>query len=297
MRFSLQPLTATIGAELVGLDLRNPLDPESIASIRGALLEHLVLFIRDQDISPADQHRFCSYFGPVLPSIGRRNSDEVHGVSVLDQVHPVGQGGDEWHSDHMFSPEPPLGTVLRAVQLPSVGGDTCFVNMVAAYEALSPPLQAFLDGLSAVNSNERTVARIKNLGIYENDFDREPPHRATHPIVRLHPETGHRSLYVSPRDTLRICELSPRESEGLLSLLFQHFQSPDFQCRFQWQTNSIAFWDNRVVQHRAIPDYRERRLMHRVMIGDTSPVRGARREGARPTSGRESHHRHRDADR
>ena len=274
MTVSVHPLTPTIGAELGGLDLTLSLDDESVAEIRAALLEHLVVFVRGQEIGPAEQRRFCSRFGPIVPSVGRRLTDQVEGVTVLDQVRPVGQGADEWHSDHMFSPDPPLGTVLRAVQLPATGGDTCYASMYAAYEALSPSLKLFLGGLTAENSNERTVARVKHLGIYANDFDREPHHTAVHPVVRVHPETGRKALYVSPRDTVRICELAPPESAAVLAMLFKHVQSPDFQCRFRWEKDSIAFWDNRAVQHRAIPDYGERRVMHRAMVGGGGPVVG-----------------------
>lgn len=272
MTLSVRPLTPTIGAELDGLDLTSPLSDETVAEVRAALLAHLVVFMRGQNISSSAQRDFCARFGPIVPSVGRRLSDEVEGVTVLDQVRPVGQGADEWHSDHMFAPEPPLGTVLRAVQLPSLGGDTCYTSLYAAYEALSPSMQSLVDELSAENSNARTVARVKHLGIFANDFDREPSHSATHPVVRAHPETGRKALYISPRDTLRICELSESESAAVLSILFGHIASPEFQCRFRWEVGSVAFWDNRVVLHRAVPDYGERRVMHRAMVGGGGPV-------------------------
>jgi len=269
---SAQPLTPTIGAELRGVDLSVPLHDETVAEIRSALLEHHVVFLRGQDLDASQQLAFCARFGPIARSIGKRSDDQVEGVTVLDQIRPVGQGADEWHSDHMFASDPPLGTILYAVQLPRTGGDTCYVNMAAAYDALSPSLQEFLSGLTAENSNERTVARIGSYELYENaaELSRQGPHKATHPVVRVHPETSRKVLYVSPRDTMRIHELSQRESDAILSLLFAHIESPEFQCRFRWEKGSLAFWDNRAVQHRAIPDYGERRIMHRTMIGDES---------------------------
>ena len=286
MAISVHPLTPTIGAELRGVELGARLSDETVAEIRAALLEHHAVFIRGQDIDAHQQLEFCARFGPVVPSVGKRHSDRVDGVTVLDQIRPVGQGADEWHSDHMFSSEPPLGTVLFAVRLPRTGGDTCYVSMAAAYDALSSSMQGFLDGLTAHNSNERTVANIKESGVYENakDLDRLGPYTATHPVVRIHPETGRKVLYVSPRDTIRIHELSRAESDAVLSILFAHIQSPEFQCRFRWEKGSVAFWDNRAVQHRAIPDYEERRIMQRTMIGDASGVAdSSARPGSVPT--------------
>ncbi|MBW2423033.1 MAG: TauD/TfdA family dioxygenase [Deltaproteobacteria bacterium] len=270
MAISLHPLTPTLGAELRGVDLAERLGDETVATIRRALLDHHVVFLREQEIDAHQQIEFCKRFGPIMPSIGKRLGDRVDGVTVLDQIRPVGQGADEWHSDHMFSPNPPLGTVLYAVQLPRIGGDTCYVDMGAAYDALSPSMQRFLDELTAINSNERTLARIDRTSLYENAqaLARRGADRATHPLVRKHPDTGRKVLYASPRDTIRIHELSERESERILSLLFAHLESPELQCRFRWEPGSLAFWDNRAVQHRAIPDYRERRIMHRTMIAE-----------------------------
>jgi taurine dioxygenase len=269
---SVTPLTAAIGAEVRGVDLRDPIDGETFAQIHAAFLEHLVLTFPDQDLSPDALVRFAERFGTVVPSAGTRFTDDTPGVSVLDQVRPTNQGNDTWHSDHMFLPDPPLGTMLRAVQLPRVGGDTCFASMYAAYEGLSPPLQRFLDGLTARNSAARIVARVKDLGVYRNDVEKDMRAPVVHPVVRVHPETGRKALFVCENFTSRIVELSEDESAGVLSILFEHIKAPAFQCRIRWQPNTLALWDNRAVQHCAVADYDERRVMHRTLIAGDAPV-------------------------
>jgi len=267
----IRPLTGAIGAEIRGVDLREPLDGPQLDTVRRALLDHLVIFVRDQDISLDDQVRFSRYFGEVIPGKGTRVTDEVAGVNVLDQVAPKGQGADDWHSDHMFLPEPPMGTTLRSVQLPTFGGDTCFTSMYAAYDALSETMRQFLDGLTATNSAAPVVARVKNMGLYANDIERDMHPPVVHPVVRVHPETRRKSLFVCGNYTTRIVELSDAESRRLLAMLFEHIKTPQFQCRYRWEPNTLALWDNRVVQHCAIPDYHERRVMYRTMISGTRP--------------------------
>jgi taurine dioxygenase len=262
-----RPLTAAIGAEVEGVDLGQPLDDATFEQIHDALLEHLVLFFRDQDITPEAQLAFGERFGPVVHSVAQRETDLVSGVNVLDQIRPRNQGNDTWHSDHMFTPEPPMGTVLRALQIPEVGGDTCFASMYAAYDALSPAMRTMLDGLYAWNSPERIVARVKDLGIYRNDLAREMAPPVLQPVVRVHPETGRKSLFVCENFTTRIENLTELESDALLRMLFEHAKSPHFQCRFRWEPNAVALWDNRCTQHCAVPDYDVRRVMHRTMIG------------------------------
>jgi taurine dioxygenase len=271
---TIRPLTSAIGAEVEGVDLREPLDDAAIAAVRAALLDHLVLFFPDQDISPTDQVRFARYWGEPMKSTGTRTTDNIEGVGVIDQVAPVGHGTDAWHSDHLFMPEPPMGTLLRSVQLPSVGGDTCFASMYAAYDALSPAMKAFLEPLTSWNSPAKVVARVKSKGVYANDIEREMPAPTRHPVVRVHPETGRKALFVCSGFTHRIDELEEHESDAVLQMLFKHIESPFFQVRYRWRTNCLAFWDNRVTQHLAVPDYSERRVMHRTMIGGGGPVHG-----------------------
>lgn len=264
----IRTLTPTIGAEISGVDLRQPLDAAVVAAIRQALLDHLVIFFRDQPMTPAEQLRFSRYFGPVLTPTITTKSTEVPEVTVIDQISPKGEYTDRWHTDHTFVEHTPLGAVLRAVQLPSSGGDTCFASMYAAYDALTPAMQRFLEGLTAVHSTDivaRGIAHLDNIVEF-------PRKEFVHPVVRVHAETGRKLLFVCGNFTTRICELNENESRAVLDMLFEHIKSPEFQCRFQWQVHSIAFWDNRCTQHAAIPDYHERRLMHRTMIEGDRPL-------------------------
>lgn len=262
-----RPVGGTVGAEVEGVDLSGPIPEATVAAIAAALAEHHVVFLRGQPLDSPALLAFAERFGPIMTSVGRRSTDDgAPGVTVLDQVAPKGQGADIWHSDHMFMPETPVGTVLTAVQVPPVGGDTCFASMVAAHDTLSPAMQRMLRGLTAVSSNAATVARVRGLAVYENDFDAEPTRRAIHPVVRLHEPSGRLALFVSPRDTERIVELTESESDAVLAHLFAHLGRPDHQCRFRWEVGSVALWDNRAVLHRAVPDYRERRVMRRTML-------------------------------
>jgi taurine dioxygenase len=268
---SFQPVTSNIGAEVSGIDLADSLDERSVAALRRGLLDHLVLFFRDQDIDPDQLLRFAGYFGPIMPAIANRPGDQP-GFNVIDLVAPKDQGADIWHTDHLFQPTPALGTILRGVEIPSVGGDTCFSSMYAAYDALSPVMKRTLDGLTATHTVAARVQIVKDLGLYRDDIEKTMPPPVSHPIVRVHPETGRKALYFSEDHTVRIVEMTRLESRAVLGFLFEHVKDPMFQCRFHWQKNSIAFWDNRAVQHYGVPDYRERRVMHRTMIAGDVPI-------------------------
>jgi taurine dioxygenase len=262
------PLTPTIGAEVEGIDLRHPLDEGTVRAIRVALLDHLVVVFRDQDLTNEQLLRFGATFGPVTPSAFQTAFSDRPDLMVLDQTTPKGEGSDQWHADHTFFEVPPMGLVLRAVQLPSSGGDTCFASMYAAFDALSPALQGFLESLTAVHDISLVADRLRHV-----DYLRAPDDRASwppmvHPVIRAHPETGRKMLNVNSNWTRRIVELDEGESRALLQFLFDHVQSPSFQCRLRWQTNTVAMLDNRAVQHFAVPDYHERRVMHRFMLGD-----------------------------
>jgi taurine dioxygenase len=270
----IRPLTSCIGAEVGGVDLGAELDDGTVAALRQGLLDHLVLFFRDQDISPGQQLRFAEKFAPVMLPLIDTLSTEQPGVTVLDTDSPKGQYTEYWHTDSTFLAAPPLGAVLRAVKLPSLGGDTCWASMYAAYDALSPTMQSFLEPLTAVHSMEILDAALNAIGgVVRRDGDIEP---ATHPVVRVHPETGRKLLFVNRNFTTRIAELSAAESRTLLALLFAHINTPAFHVRFRWQPNSVAFWDNRATQHCAIPDYDERRVMNRCLLQGDRPI-GVRR--------------------
>lgn len=228
-----------------------------------------MLFFRDQDITDEQQLAFALRFGPLHVSPLATRYQEGEEVVVLDQVLPKGEGADEWHSDNTFLADPPMGSMLRAVQLPSVGGDTCFANMHAAYEGLSEPMRTLVDGLRAEHDVTKPMRKAIEFGHTTIDLadmqQRCPP--IEHNVVVTHPETGRRALFVNRNSTTRLLGVTERENEVLLPFLFDVVRSPEYQCRFHWAPGSIAFWDNRSVQHYAVADYTERRVMHRVTIG------------------------------
>jgi len=269
----IHPLTPTIGAEIRGVDLREPLSGETKRALERALLEHLVIFFRGQKLTDEQHVAFARQFGeisvpPFAPKYGTRPE-----VIVLDQASPRGEGADAWHSDNTFMSEPPLGSILRAVTLPPLGGDTCFANMYAAYEALSAPIRRLVDGLRAVHDVTKPLSKGIAAGHVTADLreiqERWPP--VEHPVVRTHPVTRRRALFVNANSTTRLVGLSERENAALLPLLIDHVRSPEFQCRFRWEVDSVAFWDNRPTQHFAVPDYSERRVMHRVTLAGDKP--------------------------
>ena len=273
-RIEILPVTPTIGALVRGVDLREPLAPGEVAALERALLLHHVLFFREQDLTPEQQIAFARHFGPIsippfAPKYGRNPE-----LIVLDQQSPKGEGADNWHSDNTFMREPPMGSILRAVLLPPLGGDTCFANMVAAYEALSPPIQRLISGLRAVHDItkplQKGIAAGHTTANLEEMQKKWPP--VDHPVVRTHPRTGRKALFVNGNSTTRILGLTERENDVLLPFLVDHVRSPEFQCRFRWEVDSVAFWDNRSTQHFAVPDYAERRVMHRVTIAGDLPV-------------------------
>jgi len=264
-------LTPTIGAEVDGVDLRGALDDMTVAGLRDALLQHQVLFFRNQPMTAEEQVAFARHFGDVDIPLFRTTSSPIPEVLVLDQVSPKGEGADSWHADNTYMAEPPMASILQALQLPSVGGDTCFASMPAAYDTLSPAMRCFLDGLHAVHSLSLMVERTRHVAnaSLRDQVDKWPP--VTHPVVRVHPETGRRMLNVNSNWTSHVVELERWESDALLAMLFRHVADPSLQVRFRWEPSSVAFWDNRAVQHFAVPDYVERRVMQRVTLSGDRP--------------------------
>jgi taurine dioxygenase len=263
-------LTPIIGAEIGGVDLSQPLGNQAIAEIHRALAEHLVIFFRDQRITQ-DQHlAFGRLFGelhihPAAPAEpGRPELMIIH----TDESSPRANG-EGWHSDVSCESEPPMGSILHIRTCPNEGGDTLFASMYAAYEALSERMKRYLEGLTAIHDGEGYRGQYANYGI----ADKESYPRAEHPIVRTHPVTGKKALYVNRGFTRRIVGVSTDESDGILRYLYDHAENPLFQCRFRWRANSMAFWDNRCVQHRAMWDYwPETRSGYRVTIKGDRPV-------------------------
>jgi taurine dioxygenase len=270
---SIRPLTPTVGAEITGVDLTRRLGHDQVDAIEESLLVHGVVFFRDQRLTPAQLLAFARQMGPVsVPPFGVPLGSEAE-LTVLDRASAKGEYGDEWHSDDTFMPEPPMGSILQAVELPTYGGDTCFASMHAAYDALSEPMRRLLDGLEAVHDVVRALALQPETARDRASLAelRAKWPAVTHPVVRTHPITGRRALFVNGHATARLIGLPARENELLLRFLVDHVRDPLFQCRFRWERGSIAYWDNRSVQHYAVPDYAERRMMYRVTIAGDRP--------------------------
>lgn len=263
-----------LGAEIGGIDLNQPLDDARTAAIRAALLEHEVLIFRSQDISVEALVDFGRRFGELSVHPIAPHDEEVPELIVFDDdEEDPAVFTDNWHTDETFREVPPLGTILRAVQLPPVGGDTLFCSMTAAYDGLSPWVKKAIEGMEAVHD-----LKLFRLGIpdtpegreEELKLNREFP-KVVHPVVREHPETGKRVLFVNPHFTLHIKGIPERESQALLSVLYHQAEVPEYQLRIKWEPHTVVFWDNRSTQHYAPHDYRERRLMHRVTVKGDRP--------------------------
>jgi len=271
---ALLPLSPALGAEVRGLDLRKPLSEPDFEQLCDALLAHLVLFFRDQALAPEEQLALARRFGAVDVHAFGRHLEGLPGVGLLDQTEPQRDGGNRWHTDSTFKERPPKAGLLRAVQLPSLGSDTCWASMYAAYEMLSPPLQRTLEGLTATHDITGTLVRAiaggHSVGALDEVKAAWPPR--SHPVVCRHPETHRKLLYVNSNFTTRIDGVTEAESDALLAFLFEWVRAPELQVRFRWERDSVALWDERCTQHYAVADYRERRIMHRVTVaGDWAP--------------------------
>jgi taurine dioxygenase len=271
----IRPLAGAIGAEIFGVDLSARLDDDTVAAIRRAWLDHLVIFFRDQELPPAEFLAFARHFGEPIeyPFVkGIEGFSEITPVVKLEQER-VNFGG-LWHSDTTYLEIPPMGTMLVAREVPPHGGDTLFANMYLAYESLSAGMRRLLDGLVAVNSSAKadtTKTREDRMRDGANPTARKE-YVAEHPVVRTHPETGRKALYVNGGHTLRFKGMTEEESAPLLRFLFAQQARPEFTCRFRWQVGSLAFWDNRCAQHNPINDYHGfRRVMHRVTLAGDRP--------------------------
>lgn len=268
-RFDVQPLSPTIGAAVRGVDLGS-VDDEVLAELRRALLEWKVLFFRDQAIDAADHRAFASRWGelevhPFLPSA------DAPDVIRFAKDEKIGGYENVWHSDVTWRQVPSMGSILRAVTVPRLGGDTLWCDMGAAYDGLDDETKDRIDGLTAVHDFVHTFGRL--LSDEEKARKREEFPPAEHPIVRVIPETGRKVLYVNRPFTSHISGMQPEESSTLLELLVRQADVPEYQCRFHWEPGSVAFWDNRTTQHYAVSDYHPQvRVMERVTIIGDRPV-------------------------
>ena len=272
-KISVKRVSGAIGAEVEGVHLGN-IDDATFAEVRAAFLEHQVLFFRDQEIT-RDQHKaFGRRFGtlqihPFLQPL----KDEGHPEFVVlasDEKHPY--VAESWHSDVTFVDSPPLGSVLKCVKAPEYGGDTMWASMYAAYEALSDKMQHLLSDLVAIHDTAKTFSR-QRYGEHIGRTQQAPEILSTeHPVVRTHPETGRKGLFVNSVFTSSIKGMKSAESNALLYFLYRHIETPDFSCRFRWQPNSIAMWDNRCTQHRVCGDNKTAtRRMERITIDGDRP--------------------------
>jgi taurine dioxygenase len=267
-----RPVTTAIGAEILGVDLRRPLDDETYALVRRAYNERGVVFFRDQQLDAEACLAFGRRFGPLTTSnIAAHLVDGYDDLQLMRKAEgaTVVNGG-EWHTDQSFRPLPVMGTFLIARQVPSYGGDTLFANMAAAFDALSEGLKHTLRGLRAVHTNahrEQQIARRAELNAGKAPDETVLPDEAVHPVVGHHPESGREVLYLNHTYTVRFEGWTQAESEPLLRMLFAHATKPEFTCRFRWEEGSIAFWDNRQCLHYAVNDYPGgHRAHHRLMV-------------------------------
>lgn len=274
-QLQIKRIAGALGAEIHGIDLAAGLTETQAAQVRQALLEHQVIFFRDQALDPAQYLRFAQAMGEPVEYPFVKGLD---GYPVIIEVkkleHERSNFGGIWHSDTTYLQQPPMGSMLLAREVPPFGGDTLFASQYAAYEALSDGMRRLLDPLVAVNSSAKAdVSKTREDRIASDGrADAKKDYVSEHPVVRTHPETGRKALYVNVAHTLRFAGMTEEESTPLLQYLFQHQVRPEFTCRFAWQPGSLAFWDNRCVQHNPVNDYHGfRRLMHRITLAGDTP--------------------------
>jgi len=273
--FHVTPIAGALGAVIEGVDLSRGVTQELVRDIRAAWLDHLVVFFRDQTLDPGAFLAFAKAFGPPdrYPFVkGLTDHPEI--IEVTKREHERVNFGGIWHSDTTYLEHPPMGAMLLAREVPPFGGDTLFANMYLAFEALSGGIRKMLDGMIAISSSAKAdVSRTREDRINESPAatSREV-FTAEHPVVRTHPETGRKALYVNVAHTLRFKDMTEEESRGLLGFLCEHQVRPEFTCRFSWQIGSLAFWDNRCAQHNPVNDYHShRRVMHRISLAGDRP--------------------------
>ena len=276
----IHPISGALGAEISGIDVSRDVDDQTLGLLRRAWLEHLVLFFRDQRLTPAQFLAFARRFGEIIeyPFVkGLEEHPEI--IPVVKLAHERINFGGVWHSDTAYLDVPPMASMLLAHEVPPAGGDTLFANMYLAYDALSEGMKRLLADLSAVNSSSKADAsRTREDRIAERGrADARTVYEAAHPVVRVHPETGRKALYVNVAHTVRFDGMTEEESAPILSVLYRQQVRPEFACRFRWRPGSLAFWDNRCAQHNAVNDYAgHRRVMHRVTLAGDVPSGAAR---------------------
>jgi taurine dioxygenase len=286
LELDIRPLSATIGAEIRGIDAKEPLSDEAVRSLKDALLYYKVIFLPGQHLDPAQHLAFASAFGeptpahPVIPGIdGYPEVFEID-YSKFQQLYAsygdiAEYDGLSWHTDVTFVERPPLGSILNAVVIPDAGGDTMFSDQRAAYDALSESFKAFLAPLVAVHDGKERFRSALEAREGDGEWD-GAPYRALepveHPVIRTHPETGQKSIFVNPGFTSHIKDIPRSESDAILQFLYAHSTKPKFTVRYHWRSGDIGFWDNRVTQHSVVGDFTgQHRVIQRVTLRGDRP--------------------------
>ena len=271
----IRKIAGALGAEISGIDLAAGVSAELAVAVRQVLLDHQVIFMRNQQLSPAQFLEFGSRMGePVEYPLVKGLDDYPHIIEVKKLEHERSNFGGIWHSDTTYLEEPPMGSMLLAKEVPPYGGDTLFANQYLAYETLSETMKRLLDGLVGISSSAKAdVSKTREDRIRTDGKAGEPrDFLAEHPVVRTHPETGRKCLYVNIAHTAGIKGMTQEESTPILQFLFAHQVKPEFTCRFSWEPHSLAFWDNRCAQHNPVNDYHgQRRVMHRITLKGDRP--------------------------
>ena len=272
----IRKISGALGAELLGVDLAAGLSASQAKEIRQALLDNLVIFLRKQKLNSQQFLSFAQAMGePIEYPFVKGLEGFPHIIEVKKLEHEKVNFGGIWHSDTTYLENPPMGSMLLSREVPPYGGDTMFANQYLAYEALSSTMKRLLDGLTGISSSARAdVSKTREDRIKTDGKEAAPKeYRAEHPVIRTHPETGRKALYVNVAHTAGIMGMTDEESAPLLEFLFKHQVKPEFTCRFAWEPDTIAFWDNRCAQHNPVNDYHGfRRVMHRITLRGDKPV-------------------------
>jgi taurine dioxygenase len=269
-----RPIAGALGAEVSGIDASRPLEAQIIGEIRQAWLEHAVIFLHEQRLTPHALLDFARAFGEPMEYPQLKGLPECPFVTpVVKLEHERVNFGGIWHSDTTYLQRPPMASMLYALETPPYGGDTIFASQSLAYESLSDGLKSILDGLTGINSSLKAEASKTREDALRAAGAQNKVLIGEHPVVRTHPETGRKALYVNVGHTTHFKGWKEDESRPLLSYLFAHQVKPEFTCRFQWRPGSLAFWDNRCAQHLPVNDYHgHKRVMHRVTLAGDKPV-------------------------
>lgn len=280
-RLTVKPISGAMGAEIEGVDLSQELDAATFAEIKKAFNDYCVVFFRDQELTPEDQKAFARRFGELTVHPFVKSLDghpEI--VPIIKEKEDRANFGGGWHTDVSFMEKPALGSMLYALEVPEFGGDTLWASQYMAYERLSDGMKKMLGGLTAIHSassqyapggeSDKNNAKRKGMSVAVTEAAEAV---VEHPVVRTHPDTGRKALYVNDGFTLKFKGMTRRESKPLLEYLYRHATQEEFTCRFRWTRGALAFWDNRCTQHYALNDYHgQRREMHRVTIEGERPV-------------------------